>query len=481
MGMITIVGLGSGEIEQLPLGIYRILIKEDGEIFTRTKEHPVIRQLEKEGVQFTSFDDLYEANEQFEQVYEKITTRLIKEANKRDIIYAVPGHPMVAERTVQLLLENDKHEIEVIGGQSFLDSLFTSLKIDPIEGFQLLDGTNLKREEIQYENHIVISQVYDQFVASHVKLTLLEDLPYDYPINIVQAAGTTEELIKTVPLYELDHDFPTNNLTTLYVRPVEAQLLNHQFKQLREVVRTLRGPNGCPWDQKQTHESLRKYLIEEAYEVIEAIDHKDDEHLAEELGDVLLQIMLHSQIAEENGYFTVDDVIKNITEKMIERHPHVFGDVKVESAEEVTKNWEAIKLKNKPKENSILDGLNESLPRLLYAFEIQKKVAKVGFDWEEGDLIFNKVKEELNEFEEALKKESIDNKEMEFGDILFSLVNVARFYNIDPELALNRTCQKFIKRFQLVEKLMKQDGKVIKDETLEVMDQYWEKAKELLN
>ncbi|MGM8215704.1 nucleoside triphosphate pyrophosphohydrolase [Bacillaceae bacterium W0354] len=480
MGTITVIGLGAGTIDQLPLGIYRRLLEEEQVVYTRTLQHPVIEQLVKEGVIFKSFDDFYEQSEEFEQVYEKISETLINKSRSNDLIYTVPGHPLVAEKTVQLLLADERCEVEIVGGQSFLDPLFTSLKIDPIEGFQLLDGTSLKREQIEYGNHIIIGQVYSQMIASNVKVTLLEDLPHDYPVSIVHAAGTDEEWVKTVPLYELDYNFPTSNLITLYVKPVDEQYLNHQFSTLRGVIAELRGPNGCPWDQKQTHETLRKYLIEEAYEVIDAIHEKDDEHLAEELGDVLLQVMLHSQIAEDNGYFTVDDVIKSITEKMIERHPHVFGDVNVDSAEEVTENWEAIKQKGKLKKTSVLDDLNESLPRLLLAHEIQKKVSKVGFDWEGSPLMFDKVKEEIQEFEEALKNETADEAELEFGDVLFSLVNVARFYQIDPELALHRTCAKFIKRFKKLEELMVQDGLSIENEPLEVMDQYWEQAKQII-
>lgn len=231
-------------------------------------------------------------------------------------MYTVPGHPMVAERTVKILRNNEEVKVDVIGGQSFIDALFSAVKVDPIEGFQLLDGTDLKRELIQYRQHIFIAQVYDEMAASEVKLTLMEDLPYDYPITIVDSAGDIEnEKVNTVPLYQLDRQFQFSNLTTLYIKPADSSLLHHQFDTIREVVARLRGPGGCPWDQKQTHESLRRFLIEEAYEVIDAIEEEDDAHIAEELGDVLLQVMLHSQIAEESGYFTVNDVIRSITDK----------------------------------------------------------------------------------------------------------------------------------------------------------------------
>lgn len=442
---IHVIGLGAGTLDQLPVGIYRFLTNVETEVFTRTNQHPVIKELEQEGMTFKSFDHVYEKHEQFEDVYRDITKQLVEAAQRQDIVYALPGHPFVAERTVQLLLEHksDHLHIKFHGGQSFLDPLFNALEIDPIEGFQLLDGTALDRSSIQLTNHLLIAQVYDSFVASDIKLTLMEDLPEGYPITIVDAAGSNNEKVTTLPLYELDREGTFSDLTTLYVAPQSSEHLTHTFDRLREVIATLRGPNGCPWDRKQTHESLRPYLIEEAYEVIDAIQEEDDDHIAEELGDVLLQVMLHSQIGEDSGFFSVDDVIRSITEKMIERHPHVFGDVEVGSADEVTSNWEAIKNRGKPKKDTILEGISEALPRLLYAQEMQKKASKVGFDWGDATLAFKKVEEEIKELQEAIEKEDTNEKELEFGDVLFSLVNVARLLSIDPEIALHRTSQKF--------------------------------------
>lgn len=478
---IHVIGLGAGTLDQLPVGIYRFLTNVETEVFTRTNQHPVIKELEQEGMTFKSFDYVYEKHEQFEDVYRDITKQLVEAAQRQDIVYALPGHPFVAERTVQLLLEHksDHLHIKFHGGQSFLDPLFNALEIDPIEGFQLLDGTALDRSSIQLTNHLLIAQVYDSFVASDIKLTLMEDLPEGYPITIVDAAGSNNEKVTTLPLYELDREGTFSDLTTLYVAPQSSEHLTHTFDRLREVIATLRGPNGCPWDRKQTHESLRPYLIEEAYEVIDAIQEEDDDHIAEELGDVLLQVMLHSQIGEDSGFFSVDDVIRSITEKMIERHPHVFGDVEVGSADEVTSNWEAIKNRGKPKKDTILEGISEALPRLLYAQEMQKKASKVGFDWGDATLAFKKVEEEIKELQEAIEKEDTNEKELEFGDVLFSLVNVARLLSIDPEIALHRTSQKFKNRFQYIESIAKENGDELADLPLEVMEDYWKQAKEL--
>ncbi|KQL27402.1 nucleoside triphosphate pyrophosphohydrolase [Cytobacillus solani] len=482
MNKIRILGLGAGDLDQLPLGVYRALKNADP-LFLRTKEHPVVNELEKEGLVFTSFDSVYEKHDQFQAVYEEICHFLLDEAlSKGNITYAMPGHPLVAEQTVQLLLEKAPErgvDIEVGGGQSFLDALFQALKIDPIDGFQLLDGTSLKKDEMEVKQHVIIGQVYDQFVASEVKLTLMDILPYDYDIYIVTAAGSQSERIQKVPLYELDREVELNNLTSVYVPPVSDEaILYKRFTKLRHIIAELRGPNGCPWDKKQTHESLKKYLIEEAYELIEAINEDDIDHLIEELGDVLLQVLLHAQIGEDDGFFSIDDVIEGLSQKMVRRHPHVFGHTTAETEEDVLKNWQAIKKEEKGiAEESLLDQVEKSLPNLMAAAEIQKKAAKVGFDWKEVGPAWEKVKEEIREFELEAENNS-DKMPNEFGDILFAFVNIARFYNINPEEALYQTNQKFKRRFSYVEKRVKESGKPFEAFPLEQLDQFWDEAKE---
>src|SRR5699024_6665995 len=296
---IEVIGLGAGDLDHLTLGIYKKLVNRDTPLFVRTSDHPVVKQLEGEGISFTSFDQFYKTMDQFVDVYQHITSTLLEKAQDGPIVYAVPGHPMLAEKTVQLLLELEDVPVEVSGGHSYLDALFTSLKIDPIDGFQFVDGTSFDRGQLDYRHHIVFSQVYDEFVASNVKLELLEDLPPDYPVKIVEASGTDQEKITDIHLEELDKTFPgIHNLISIYVPPVPDEMLHHTFTRLREVIAALRGPDGCPWDRTQTHETLREYAIEEVYELIEAIDEQDDDGIVEELGDILLQVMLHSQIGE---------------------------------------------------------------------------------------------------------------------------------------------------------------------------------------
>jgi tetrapyrrole methylase family protein / MazG family protein len=481
---ITIVGLGAGDLNQLPFGVYKLITNTE-HLFLRTKEHPIIEELTSE-ITFHAFDDIYEENDDFDEVYHKITATLLKNASEANIVYAVPGHPLVAEKTVQLLLTEGRKQgytIVVQGGQSFLDSTFQALEIDPIEGFQLVDALTLKSEQLQLQSHVIITQVYDQMVASEVKLTLMEQLPDDYKVMIVTAAGSSREVLKEVALYELDRETSINNLTSVYVPPVKnEELLHHQFTSLRQIIAKLRGPNGCPWDKEQTHHSLKRYLIEECYELIEAIEVEDIDHMIEELGDVLLQVVLHAQIGEDEGMFSIDDVIKGISDKMVRRHPHVFGETVVKDTTEVLSNWDDIKRKEKDSidKESILDSVATALPALSKAFHLQKKAAKVGFDWPTIEGTWEKVKEEIREFEDEIGSNNDDRLMMkEFGDVLFALVNVGRHYNIEPEEALTSTNKKFYDRFHYIEKKAAETQRELQNMSLEEMDEYWNEAKKI--
>ncbi|RRN68265.1 nucleoside triphosphate pyrophosphohydrolase [Peribacillus simplex] len=486
MNEITIIGLGAGDLDQLPLGIYKKLTQTE-QCFVRTIDHPVIGDLKREGINFTAFDEIYEKHDQFEAVYEEIAEILLQEASSRSVLYAVPGHPMVAEKTVQLLLEKGPSlgiAIKLEGGQSFLDPLFQAVQIDPIEGFQLLDGTDLSPDDLHITQHMIIGQVYDAFSASNVKLTLMEKLPDDYEVYIVTAAGSSQEKVTKCALFELDRQMELSNLTSVYVPPVREEALRYrEFSKLRQVIAELRGPGGCPWDKKQTHESLKKYLIEEAYELIDSIDEEDDEGMVGELGDVLLQVMLHSQIGEDEGMFTVDDVIEGITAKMIRRHPHVFGDVEVNGEEDVLMNWQKIKEDEKGSETkasiSILDGIEKSLPNLIRAEEYQKRAAKVGFDWDEVSEAWKKVIEEVQELEEEIlsPNRDVERIKSELGDLFFALVNISRYYDIQAEEAVYKANQKFHQRFTYIEESIQRADKKFEDYTLEELDSYWDEAK----
>ncbi|BCB01928.1 nucleoside triphosphate pyrophosphohydrolase [Bacillus sp. KH172YL63] len=483
MNTITIVGLGAGDIEQLPLGVYRA-IKNSSHLYLRTEKHPVVTDLSSEGITFETFDSVYEKHDRFEDVYEEIVRELVSESGKHPLVYAVPGHPLVAEKAVQMLLDLQKEgkvQVEIGGGQSFIDPLFAAVGADPIDGFQLLDGTSLKLHDVHMNQQLIIGQVYDAFIASEVKLTLMEMYPYDYEVMLVTAAGSKEEKVEAVPLVELDRVANLSNLTSLYVPAVkEMDATYKQFATLREVIATLRGPDGCPWDKEQTHHSLKKYLLEETYELLEAIEEEDIDHMIEELGDVLLQVMLHAQIGEDEGMFTMEEVIEGLASKMVRRHPHVFGNVQADDSEQVKANWDEIKKQEKSQDHEpMLKNTAKGMPALMKAYEYQKKAAKVGFDWADPEGAWEKVWEEMKEFENEVKNDSKHHMTKEFGDLLFALINVARFHKIFPEEALAMTNTKFYRRFSYVEEQVLKSGKAFEDYTLEELDQYWDEAKKM--
>lgn len=486
---ITIVGLGSGDVDQLTVGIFRKLEQAE-KLFVRTKDHPALDALQAD---FVTFDDVYESKNSFPEVYAEIANRLLQAAveglDTEEIIYAVPGHPMVAEKTVQILREQGQAlniTVNVLGGESFLDEAFTRLGFDPIEGFQLLDAAQLNAQLLQPQLHTVIGQVYDTFTASDVKLSLMELYPDDFEVIVCHYLGVQgKEIIERTPVYELDRTENYGNLSLIYVpRTEDEQIRNRTFARLHEIVGILRSPGGCPWDQEQTHQSLRQNFIEETYEVLETIDDDDPEHMQEELGDVLLQIMLHAQIEEETGAFTVYDVIESLNQKLIFRHPHVFGDREANDAQTALQNWDAMKVEEKKLKGtldvaaSLLDGVPRDLPALLTAYKIQKKAAKVGFDWENIEGAFAKMDEEILELKEAVREghPALD-QQLELGDVLFCAVNIARFIDADPEQSLALVNRKFKQRFQYIEQSLHTQGKDIRSMTLEELDQLWDEAK----
>ena len=250
------------------------------------------------------------------------------------------------------------------------------------------------------------------------------------------------------------------------------------FEKLVTIMRRLRAPGGCPWDAEQTHESLTRYLLEEACEVIEAIETKSAEHLKEELGDLLLQPVFHAVIAEESGAFTMEDVIQTLCEKLIRRHPHVFGDMEIRDSGAQVENWERIKKNEKGDERTTaLSGVPSHLPALLKAQKITEKAARVGFDWKHVDHVVAKVIEELHEFEEAMASNNDERMEAELGDLLFAIVNLGRFVSINPEDALRKTVTRFKNRFEYIEDILTAQGRQLKSASLDEMDRLWEEAK----
>ncbi|MFC0216121.1 nucleoside triphosphate pyrophosphohydrolase [Paenibacillus chartarius] len=490
MARITVLGLGTGDENKLTLGVWNKL-RSGLPLYLRTDEHPMVDLLRRHDIAYESFDSIYVAETSFEAVYEHIAERLVALAKNTEdeLLYAVPGHPMVAERTVQLLRERCPAagvSLRVEGGESFLDEAFLRFGFDPIEGFRLLDATNMNARGLEPNVHTIVAQVYDELTASDVKLGLMDMLPDDYEVVVGHALGVEgQERIVKVPLYELDRVEGYGNLSLIWVpRSEREELRNRSFERLREIVEILRSPEGCPWDREQTHQSLRKHLIEETYEVLETIDDDDPDAMCEEMGDLLLQIMLHSQMEAEVGTFDVYDVVESISEKLIRRHPHVFGDTAVESVGEVLANWQDIKAEEKrskgidPAAQSLLAGVPRDLPGLMKAYKLQKKAAEVGFDWSDVRDVVAKIEEELGEVREVMTPEGTDEERIgELGDLIFAVVNLARFLKVDPEEALAATNRKFMERFAYIEEKLRLSGRNFAQTNLLEMENWWQEAK----
>ncbi len=479
--MLKIMGLGPGAYEALTIGALKEL-KNNKNIYFRTEKHPTVDFLKDEGIKFESYDHAYEKYDSFDDVYKYIAEDLItKIKDDEDLIYAVPGHPLVAEKSVVNLIELCKEnniQYEVLPAVSFVDAMMEALQVDPIEGVKIIDAFDMKNQILDKRVGTIITQVYNNFIASEVKLRLLEGYEDDTEIIFVRAAGVEGlESIRKIPLYELDWQEDIDYLTSIYI---PKDLGNKKdFQDLLDIIETLRNPGGCPWDREQTHESLKSALLEECYEVIDAIENEDEDALIEELGDVLLQVVFHASIGKEDGYFDIMDVIGGISNKMINRHPHVFGNEEANTSEQVLVNWDEIKKEEKGIKTLTeeMQNIAKSLPATTRAYKVQKKAKKVGFDWDDVNCAMDKVKEELSEIKEVYNCEDKSIIEGEVGDLLFACINVARFLEVDGELALDKTIKKFINRFSYIENEAIKNNKNLKNMTLEEMDKLWEEAK----
>ena len=510
MGTITIVGLGPGAVGHLSLETMGLL-KNCQQVILRTAVHPSVSELEKEGVNYTSCDDLYEQGASFEEVYGNVVARVLAAAQKGDVVYAVPGSPLVAERTVVMLREQAKEQgvkLVIKPSMSFLDLAYVELGIDPIAGLRIIDAQDFAVVGDAGNYPLMITQVYSQLVASDLKIALMDTLDDDYEIYFLRNLGLPDEECRPIKLFELDRQPHIDHLTSAYIPPMEdgvmpkgivsfgddeesdVEVFNDadeelvdtdsfddvDIQPLEDVMRTLREPGGCPWDREQTHASIRSNMIEEVYEYLEAVDNDDVEGMREELGDVLMQIVFHARMAEEAGRFDLQDVIDEVVDKLIRRHPHVFGDVSADTSEKVLSNWDKIKNEEKSRNTvySSMKSIPPMLPSLMRARKIGARAAKVGFDFADAQDAFSKIEEETLELKNALgTKDAFE----ELGDLLFSVANVARMLGINPEEALNYSNNKFICRFGSLEQKITADGKNIKDLDAETLNEYYILAK----
>jgi tetrapyrrole methylase family protein / MazG family protein len=476
---IIIVGLGPGNPAQVTVEA-RLLLTGGFPVYFRTLKHPSAQYFAPAIKIRKSFDRLYDDNPDFGQVYRDIVGYLLNAAQKHQtIVYAVPGHPSVGEMTVEKLRRFGNRlgvKIDIVAGLSFLEPLLSRLKVDLLDGVTVFDALAISSMNEPCRNHLIIAQVYSRSIASKVKLKLLELYPADFPVTLVGAAGMPKQVYKKIPLRSLDHLDLFDHLTTIYLPPFSQAGPGDLIK----IMARLRAPDGCPWDRKQTHKSLRQYLIEEAYEVVAAIDSGSDTKLVEELGDLLLQVVFHSQIAREESRFDFFSVTEAITTKLIRRHPHVFGTEHAESADDVKLLWEQIKAdeRNETKHHAAV-SVDHSLPALLKAYKLQKKASELGFDWPSLKGPLEKAREELAELEEACTANDRQSIEEEFGDYLFTVVNIARFLKVNPELALGKTISKFIERFGYVLEQVENSGRSVENFSLQELDNWWDEAKKI--
>ncbi|MEL7570834.1 MAG: nucleoside triphosphate pyrophosphohydrolase [Eubacteriaceae bacterium] len=483
MKKIIIGGMGTSSIEHITLKTYNAILNAE-KIFIRTKVHESAEDIIALRPDTQCFDEIYDKYDNFEEVYEKITDILIAQSYDADILYLVPGSPVFAEKTVELIVkkaECENIEVQILPSVSFVDAIFSSMKADAAHNIKILNALELKINQFDKNCVILICQVYDNFIASEIKLKLMEYYNENKILYIIHAGGDENANIIKTELHELDRRMKFDHMTSVYV-PCDMEMNIRDMHSLEEIMDKLRSEGGCNWDRCQTHESLKRYIIEECYEVIDAIEKNDGQMLCEELGDVLLQVYFHASIAKEEELFDIRDVYEAICKKMINRHPHVFKAKNDFSPDKVEKEWEAIKLKEKgyKKTSESLIQMPKQLPALMYASRVQDKVKKAGFDFENVEQIYDKLDEELHEFIEALKQKQINDIKEEMGDLLFSIVNISRFLKIDSEEALKNATYKFIDRFAIVEELALSDGSDIKNINYEKADKYWNLSKIIL-
>ena len=475
---ITIVGLGPGDPELITRQAWRVLA-EAGEAYLRTERFPGTAGLPP-GLRLHTFDHLYDEFESFEQVYDRMAEELIVLGQRQaGVVFAVPGDPTVGEATVTRLrtaAEAGGLPLQLIAGISFVEPSLALIGVDALDGLSVADAAELAGRHhptFPPEHHVLIGQLHSRLVASDVKLTLLNQYAADHRVALITSAGTPQAAAEWLPLHELDQRSDFDVLTSLYLTPAAA---GSSFESFQETVAHLRAPEGCPWDREQTHQSLRQHLLEEAYEALEAIDQQDMEALQEELGDMMLQLVLQTQIASESGDFQMSDVLRSINDKLIRRHPHVFGDAQVEEVDQVLHNWEALKAAERKaggKKESALDGVPSTLPALATALEIQSRAARVGFDWPERAGVLDKIIEEIEEIERA----EPGDVAAELGDLFFALVNYARWRQVDPESALRQANLRFRRRFGGVEARAGQAGRLMSEMPIEELEALWQAAK----
>ncbi len=452
----------------------QIALKAANRVYLQTEKHPTANTIREMGIPFQAMDDLYDLAGDFDVLNAAIASRL---CSAGDCVYVSTGNIQNSQLpAIQKCAAKSDIVVRVLPCLSAGDVAF---------GNRARSVSILAHDlpvDFDPEQDSTVEEIDSRIVAGAVKLFLGEYVPDEWPVQLASIQANGAYRSEEIRLCDLDRQKVYDATTVLYVpRSNYEERSRHGFEDVMRIVRRLRAPNGCPWDREQTHVSLKNALLEECYELIDAIDDDDDAHICEEMGDVLLQFALHAAIGEEQRAFTARDACTELVEKLIYRHPHVFGAVRVNGSDEVLKNWDALKMAQRKQETQteVLKSVPKSYPALLRSRKVQKKAADVGFDWSSAKDAFYKIGEETEELRLAMEQGS--NIEEEMGDLLFAVVNVARLLKLEPEFLLMNATDKFISRFEQMELLAQSKGKMLKELPFSEQDALWDEAKKSRN
>jgi len=480
---VSVVGLGPGPLTWITGAAMDRLRTPGARVFVRTRFFPNIDQVLAD-LSWESFDELYETSASLDEVNRRMADGLL--ASGDDVVLAVPGDGTLGEALLERLRDAGAH-VEVVPGVPLGVAALAATAVPASDGVQVVEATALGGSSIDLLIELnprwpaVVTGVFSPRIAGDVKLALQRVYPAEHEICLVYHPGLEGQRLEHVPLADLDRlRLQLDHLTHIVVPAVVGYVPTGSSHGLRAIVARLRAPKiGCPWDLEQTHRSLIPYMIEEGYEVVDAIEEDDAAGLADELGDVLLQVALHAEIADQSDEFEWNDVVRNLSEKLVRRHPHVFGEVVVSGASDVVRNWDQLKAAERIHErrtSSALDGVPKSLPQLKRAAELARKAEKAGFDWPTRDGTLDKVREELAELLEARE---LAEKREELGDLLWIIAKLALDDGIDPEEALRAANRKFAARFAELEAIAAERGwDTLRDRPLAELLSAWAEAKQ---
>jgi tetrapyrrole methylase family protein/MazG family protein len=480
---VSVVGLGPGPLDWITPAAISRLRTPGASVFTRTNLFPGLSTV-LAGVDWESFDTVYESAGSLAEVNTTIVERLLTAGE--EVVLAVPGDGVLGEAVLEPLIGGGA-AVEVVPGVPLGLGALAAAGVPAADGVQVVEATSLGGSGIELTIELnprwpaVVTGVYSPRIASDLKLVLERVYPAEHWVVLVHHPGLPDARVTPVPLADLDRmTLELDHLSHLVLPAVVGWVPTGSMHSLRAIVARLRAPRiGCPWDLEQTHRSLIPYAIEEAYEVVDAIESDDTAGLADELGDLLLQVALHAEIADQLDEFEWNDVVRALSEKLVRRHPHVFGDVQVGGAADVVRNWDQLKAAERvhqPRPASALDGVATSLPQLKRAAELSRRAAKAGFDWPTRDGTLAKVREELDELLEAA---SLADKREELGDLLYILAKLAWQEGVDPEEALRAANRKFTTRFAALEAIARERGwPSLHDRPLTDLESAWAEAKQ---